>query len=53
MRLTQLILQNSVQPSKALDGNPLQQEYIWFSTGNSIAPAVASTESENNAAAVF
>ena len=39
---------------KGVDGNPLQQDYIWtFSTGSSITPLVASTDPANNATAVF
>jgi hypothetical protein len=39
---------------KGLDGNPLQQDYVWtFSTGSSITPMVLSTDPAKNATAVF
>ena len=39
---------------KGIDGNPLQQDYVWtFSTGSSITPMVASTDPAPNATAVF
>jgi hypothetical protein len=38
---------------KDLDGNALQQEYVWtFSTGATISPMVISTDPENNETAV-
>jgi hypothetical protein len=37
-----------------LDGNPLQQDYVWsFSTGSSITPMVLSTDPAKNATSVF
>jgi len=39
---------------KGLDGNPLQQDYVWtFSTGSSVTPMVISTDPAKNATAVF
>lgn len=40
--------------AKDVDGNALQQDYMWtFSTGSSITPMVAITDPANNATGVF